>query len=472
MENQDNPLITLLVIDDRPENLELIADALEQDGLRILTAAAPEVGLEMFLQHRPQIVLCDLVMPALNGMQVLERIMAVDPGAEVILMTGHYSTDSAVEAIRKGACDYLTKPLKIEKLQARITQLMELAHQRRRALALEHELMEAYQLEGMVGRSPLILEVFAKIRHVAPHFRTVLVTGATGTGKELVARALHRSSPVASRPFIVCNCSAIVETLFESELFGYVRGAFTGASQDKNGILDAANGGIVFLDEIGELPLNAQAKLLRVLQNQEVQRVGSPVAKKVDVRVVAATNRDLRAMVAEKSFREDLYYRLAMVEVKLPPLVERREDLPFLQRHFVERFAQQYQKPISGITRRAQALMARYYWPGNVRELENAIGSACMFARGNVIDIADLPESLHTGTTEIAAHPQEDLESLETIQNRHVLRVLERLNGDKNRAADVLGIGRSTLYSILGKITASEKKIETGTNHSPLKSLI
>lgn len=461
------PLITLLVIDDRPGNLELIADALKQDGLRILTATAPQVGLEMFLQHRPHIVLCDVMMPGLNGMQVLERIMAVDPGAEVILMTGYYSTDSAVEAIQKGACDYLTKPLNIEKLQARITQLMELAHQRRRTLALERELMEAYQLGGMVGRSPVILEVFAKIRHVAPHFRTVLVTGATGTGKELVARALHRSSPVASRPFIVCNCSAIVETLFESELFGYVRGAFTGAGRDKEGIFEAANGGIVFLDEIGELPLNAQAKLLRVLQNQEVQRVGSPLAKKVDVRVVAATNRDLRAMVAEKSFREDLYYRLAMAEVKLPPLVERREDLPFLQRHFVERFAQQYQKPISGITRRAQALLARHRWPGNVRELENAIGSACMFAQGNVIDIADLPESLRTGTTEIAGDLEGDLESLETIQQRHVLHVLERLNGDKNRAADILGIGRSTLYSILGKITASEKKIEPGTNHTP-----
>lgn len=210
----------------------------------------------------------------------------------------------------------------------------------------------------------------------------------------------------------------------------------------------------------------------RVLQNQEVQRVGSPLAKKVDVRVVAATNRDLRAMVAEKSFREDLYYRLATVEVKLPPLAERREDLPFLQRHFVERFAPQYQKPISGITRRAQALLARYHWPGNVRELENAIGSACMFARGNVIDIADLPESLRSGTTEIAAHPQEDLECLETIQRRHVLRVLERLNGDKGRAAEVLGIGRSTLYSILGKINASRKNIEPEPTTRPLKSSI
>lgn len=450
-----NPLVTLLVIDDDPRILELVTAALEQEELRVLTAPGPAVGLELFLQERPHIVLTDLMMPGMSGMEVLERIMAADPAAEVIVMTAHYSTDSAVEAIQKGACDYMTKPVNLARLRERVKELLAEAARRRHALQLERELIETYQLEGIIGRSPLLLDVFAKIRRVAPHFRSALVTGPTGTGKELVARALHRFSPVSSKPFVVCNCSAIVETLFESELFGYVRGAFTGANQDKAGIFEFANSGIVFLDEIGELPLNAQAKLLRVLQNQEIQRVGSPVARKIDVRVVAATNRDLKAMVAEKTFRDDLYYRLATVEVKLPRLAERKEDLPLLQRYFLERFAGQYKKNIAGITRRAQSLMARYHWPGNVRELENTIGSACMVAEGSVIDIHDLPEDLREGSAQDAS---DDMVSLEMVERRHVLRVLERLDGNKNRAAEVLGVSRTTLYNILNKVAATQRE--------------
>lgn len=449
------PLVTLLVIDDDPRILELVTAALEQEELRVLTAPGPAAGLELFLQERPHIVLTDLMMPGMSGMEVLERIMAADPAAEVIVMTAHYSTDSAVEAIQKGACDYMTKPVNLARLRERVKELLAEAARRRHALQLERELIETYQLEGIIGRSPLLLDVFAKIRRVAPHFRSALVTGPTGTGKELVARALHRFSPVSSKPFVVCNCSAIVETLFESELFGYVRGAFTGANQDKAGIFEFANSGIVFLDEIGELPLNAQAKLLRVLQNQEIQRVGSPVARKIDVRVVAATNRDLKAMVAEKTFRDDLYYRLATVEVKLPRLAERKEDLPLLQRYFLERFAGQYKKNIAGITRRAQSLMARYHWPGNVRELENTIGSACMVAEGSVIDIHDLPEDLREGSIQDASN---DMVSLEMVERRHVLRVLERLDGNKNRAAEVLGVSRTTLYNILNKVAATQRE--------------
>ena len=454
MTTNTHPLINLLAIDDDPENLELITAALEQEGLRILTSNAPEAGLELFYREKPRIIVCDLMMPRMNGMEVLEKIMAADPGAEVILMTAHYSTDSAVEAIQKGACDYMNKPMKLEKLRARITQLLDLAQQRRKAMALEHELMETYQLEGMIGRSPLVLDVFARILRVAPHFRTALVTGATGTGKELAARALHRHSPVSAKPFAVCNCSAIVDTLFESELFGYVRGAFTGANQDKAGLFEFANGGTVFLDEIGELPLNAQAKLLRVLQNHEVQRVGSPIARKIDVRVIAATNRDLKSMVAQKLFRDDLYYRLAMIEIKLPRLADRKEDLPLLQRHFVERFSEEYNKPIAGITRRAQALLARYHWPGNIRELENIIGSACMVAEDNLIDIHDLPEHLRESTFE---DPEQEMVSLETLEHRHVAYVLEKLGGNKNRAAEVLGISRATLYNVLDRMGAGTK---------------
>ncbi|MBI4463073.1 MAG: sigma-54-dependent Fis family transcriptional regulator, partial [Acidobacteria bacterium] len=325
---RDAPSVVLMAIDDDPHCLSLIEESLAQDDLKILTTTDPARGLELVAREHPQIVLLDLMMPRISGLEVLDRIVGLDPGTEVILMTAHQSLESAVEAIQKGACDYLAKPLSLDRLRQMVGRLLEEARRRQQALQLDRQLLETYEFEGLIGRSPLMLDVFARIRRIGPHFRTMLVTGATGTGKELVARALHRRSPAASGTFAVCNCSAVVETLFESELFGYVKGAFTGATQDKMGLFEYAHGGTLLLDEIGEMPLGAQAKLLRVLQNQEIQRVGSPLVRKVDVRVIAATHRDLRALVAEKQFREDLYYRLAMVQLHLPPLAERKEDLP------------------------------------------------------------------------------------------------------------------------------------------------
>jgi DNA-binding NtrC family response regulator len=446
----------LLAIDDEPQNLSFIQDALACLPVEILIANDPQVGLEMFHRTRPQIVLLDLVMPDVRGWEMLERIVAEDPGAEVILMTAHYSTESAVEAIQKGACDYLNKPISVEKLRRRVSSLLAEAENRRKTLELDQELLNACQFEGIVGRSPLMLDVFAKIRRVAPHFQNVLVTGPTGTGKELVARALHRLSPSSAGTFAICNCSAIVETLVESELFGYARGAFTGANQDKVGVFEFANGGIVFLDEIGELPLSSQGKLLRVLQNSEIQRIGSPALRKVDVRVIAATNRNLRTLVAEGKFREDLYYRLAMIEISLPRLMDRREDMPLLQRHFVEKFALQYNKPVTGITRRAQNRMALYTWPGNIRELENVIGNACMMVEGPVIDIADLPEPVRGQSGEIASQSESVL-PLHEIQRRHVMRVLEHVGGNKSQAAEILGISRATIYQLLAEAKAASK---------------
>ena len=451
--------LKLLAIDDTLQNLELISEALAQEGVQSLTASDAETGFNLFLSNHPHIVLLDLVMPHVVGMELLERIVASDPGAEVILMTAHYSTETAVEAIQKGACDYLTKPLDLAKLRARISGLLAEAEKRRRTYQLDQALIDAYQFEGIIGRSPAMLDTFAKIRRIAPHFQTVLITGATGTGKELVARALHRLSPHASGQFAVCNCSALVETLLESELFGYVRGAFTGADRDKMGLFEYANGGTVFLDEIGDLPLPAQVKLLRVLQEKQVQRVGSPAVRPVDVRVIGATHRLLRQMVAGGQFREDLYYRLSMVEIPLPRLADRKEDLPLLQKHFVEKFAAQYHKPVRGITRRAQSRIASYSWPGNVRELENVIGNAAMMAVGTTIDLGDLPESLRSFSP--AAGAEEDLITLEDLQRRHLLRVLEHVGGNKARAAEILGISRATVYDMLAKMkaepTATEK---------------
>ena len=363
------PALTVLVIDDNPGSLELLSSALARPELEVITASDPEEGLELVHSRHPQIVITDLVMPGMTGLEVLDRIMEFDPSTDVILMTAHYSSESAVEAIKKGASDYLNKPVSIADLRERIGKVAENARKRQRALQLEDELLASAEFEGIVGNSPMMWEMFSRIRRVAPHYRSVLVTGQTGTGKDLVAQALHKLSPVSRGRYVVLNCSAVVETLFESELFGHVRGSFTGATHDKPGLFEHAHGGTLFLDEIGDMPLATQAKLLRVLQNQEVLRVGSLTPHKVDVRVVAATNRELRAEIAAKRFREDLYYRLSMVEIQVPRLDERKEDLPLLQRHLVAKFAAQYGKEIRGLTHRAQILLSLHSWPGNVREL-------------------------------------------------------------------------------------------------------
>jgi DNA-binding NtrC family response regulator len=450
--------VKLVAIDDTPESLELITEALSEEGLEIFTATDPEDGLEMVFHERPQIVLLDLVMPKMNGLEVLERIVEFDPGIEVILMTAHYSTESAVEAIKKGASDYLNKPVSITLLRDRIRKLIDQARQRQRAAVLDNELLSTSQFEGMVGRSPVMWELFARIRRVAPHYRSALVTGATGTGKELVARALHQLSPVSGGRYVVCNCSAVVETLFESELFGYVKGAFTGANQDKMGLFEYAHNGTLFLDEIGDMPMNTQAKLLRVLQNQEVQRVGSLTSRKVDARVVAATNHDLKSLITQNKFREDLYYRLSMVEIRTPRLTERKEDLPLLEHHFIRKFSEQYQKPIQGLTQRAQILLARYSWPGNVRELENVLGSACMMVMGETIDVADLPEHMRPQSGEggglaapsLAADPDKDL-SLEEQERLLLLSALERAGGNQSQAARLLRISRDRMRYKMSK---------------------
>ena len=438
---------TLLVIDDDPLVADFYQEALSDRNLRIFSAIDAQSGLENVGSRRPHLVFLDLVMPQVTGMELLEQILRIDPSTDVILTTAYYSTESAVEAIQKGAFDYLTKPIPIDRLAEKVDKWIADADQRFQAMALDAELMQACKFEGIVGHSPVMLEMFSRLRRIAPHFQTVLVSGETGTGKELVAQALHRLSPRAHKPFVICNCAAIVESIFESELFGHSKGSFTGAVQDKTGLFEAAEGGALFLDEIGETPLSIQAKLLRVLQNQEVRRVGSTVARKVDVRVIAATNRDLRAMVERKEFREDLFYRLAMVEVKVPSLRERSDDLPLLQQHFLDVYSKRYQKPGIRLSRRAQASLTPYDWPGNVRELENLISYCCMMAERDVIDIQDIPKTVQTHNR---AEPNFDsMLPLEEMNRRHAERVLQRAGGNRAKAAEILGISRTTLYRLL-----------------------
>ena len=442
--------LRIVVIDDDEQHLRFVANALTDEAIDVSVASNAARGLALVRDIRPHLVITDLMMPDVTGMELLEKIVSFDPAIEVVLLTGHYSTDSAVEAIQKGASDYLTKPADVERLQSRVNTLLSDLRSRQRCLELEKELVEKSEFSGMIGRSPLMLEVFHRIRRIAPHYRTVLVTGETGTGKELVARALQQLSPVSSGPLITCNCSALVETLVESELFGHVKGAFTGAVQDRAGVFEAANGGTVFLDEVGELSLPAQAKLLRVLQNQEIQRVGSPAVRKVDVRIIAATHRDLGAMVGEQRFREDLFYRLSMVSIRLPSLAQRKDDLRLLERYFLEKFAGQYRKRVATLTRRAQEVLTRYSWPGNVRELENVLGGACMMIEGESIDVGDIPESIRTKPMrDDEVDEERELRTLEEMEKAYTFRVLDRVKGNKVRAAEILGISRAKLYRIL-----------------------
>ena len=447
-------------LDDTPASLELIQESLAQEGLTIFTATDPEQGLDLVLQEHPQIVLLDLVMPKMSGLDLLERIVEFDPAIEVILMTAHYTTETAVEAIKKGAADYMNKPVSIPALRSRVEKLVQDARQRLRAYDLDKELLETCRFEGMIGKSPVMWELFARIRRVAAHYRSALITGPTGTGKDLVAQALHNLSPAHTGRFVTCNCSAVVETLFESELFGYVKGAFTGATSDKMGLVEFAHGGTLFLDEIGDMPLATQAKLLRTLQNQEVTRVGSVTPRKVDVRVVAATNRDVETLISQKLFREDLYYRLAMVELRTPPLAERKEDLPLLEKFFLTRFCEQFGKDIKGLTRRAQISLAKHPWPGNVRELENALGHAAMMAMGDLIDVEDLPATVRRSSAAGLAHEAvvethggvaHGEPSLEDHERELLADALARAGGNQSEAARILKITRDRMRYKMAK---------------------
>lgn len=445
--------VRIAIIDDNARSVELMSSALAQEGVEIITATDAEEGLDLIFERHPHIVLSDLVMPKLTGMEILERVMEFDPSIDVILMTAHYSTESAVEAIKKGATDYLNKPVSIALIRERMRRLIDGARQRLRATELERELLETSRFHGLIGRSPNMLDVFSTIMRVAPHYRSLLITGQTGTGKDLVARAVHDLSPAGSGNFVVVNCSAVVETLFESELFGHVKGSFTGADRDKMGLVEHASGGTLFLDEIGDMPLTTQAKLLRVLQNQEVLRVGSLTPRKVDLRVIAATNKDLRAAISDRAFREDLYYRLTMIEIHIPSLSERPEDLPLLINHFIERYSQQFRKPVRGITHRARIVLSRHDWPGNIRELENVIGHACMVVMGDTVDVADLPSYLtahlpiaaaaaaHATDVAETTHPQ----SLEEQEKSLVAEALQKAKGNQSEAARLLRIGRDAL---------------------------
>jgi two-component system response regulator HydG len=441
----------LLVVDDDRAILTLIGTVALAEGFDVATTVDGFDAMAQ-LRHRPaDLVLVDLQMPGITGLDVLRAIREICPRSRVVLMSGYATIDSAVEAVKLGATDFFTKPFDLQRLRQLLASVHEDSARRRDLLAMEGDVAQHLEFCGMVGRGAVMHDVFGLIRRLAPHARTALITGETGTGKELAARALHALGPRSSRKLVTVNCSAVVETLFESELFGHVRGAFTGANENKEGLFELADGATLLLDEVGELPLPVQAKLLRVLENGEVQRVGSLEWRHVDVRLIAVTNRDLRAEVAAGRFRSDLFYRLNVAEIRLPPLRERREDIPYLTASFVRLFSDRFRRPITGLSPGAEQVLASAAWDGNVRQLRNVLERACMLAEGELITERDL-----AGVMEAPAPPFPAAAStravltgpvpLAEIERDHIMRTLEQVRGNKAVAARLLGISRRAFY--------------------------
>ncbi len=443
---------SLLVIDDEVPVLRLIERLAHKAGFDVMTCSSGTDAMRLLGRKPADLAMIDLRMPDVNGLELLRQIRRAVPGCEVILMTGHASVESAVEAIKLGAREFLTKPFDFDRLRKVLTGIREELVRRVQVMALESAVAHQLEFKGMLGRSPVMQEVFSLIQRLAPHAKSVMISGETGTGKELAARAFHQTGPRSAQPFITVNCSAVVATLFESELFGHVRGAFTGAVDSKAGLFEAAQGGTLFLDEVGELPLTVQAKLLRTLEFGEVQRVGSLQTRRVDVTIIAATNRDLRAEVAAGRFRSDLFYRLNVVEVELPPLRDRREDIPYLTAAFIADCSQRMQKPLTGLTPGAERLLLNASWGGNVRELKNVVERACMLAEGSLITERDIEGSVGPAlTASQTAQARAASPALQAVERGHIIDVLRQVNGNRMAAAKILGISRRALYRRLDR---------------------
>ncbi|OGL13420.1 MAG: hypothetical protein A3I17_01830 [Candidatus Rokubacteria bacterium RIFCSPLOWO2_02_FULL_72_37] len=441
----------ILVVDDDPGVRESFRLILE-DHYEVVDVPDGPQALDVLRASQVDLVLLDIRLPEMDGIEVLERIKALDESLEVILVTAVKTVRTAVAAMKLGAFDYLTKPFEEDELLALCTRALEKRSLVREVAFLRGELARTHDFDEIVGTHAAMQKLYRLVAQVARTTATVLITGESGTGKELIARAVHRQGPRCDRPFVPVNPAAIAETLIESELFGHEKGAFTGAYQRKLGKLELAQGGTLFLDEIGTLKAELQAKLLRVLQEREIERVGGTRAIKIDVRVIAATNVDLKQAVARGAFREDLYYRLNVVPIEVPPLRERIEDLPLLVEHFVRHYGQQFGKRVQGLSPEALGALAEYRWPGNVREVQNVVERCVVLAEGPVIGLNDLPLDVLLPDHRIRVRRAERLplkDATQEFERQIVLRVLERVSGNQSEAARILGIHRNSLKRLL-----------------------
>ena len=447
-----DPLI--LVVDDEAAQRDILGGLLRKQGYAVREVPSGAAALAVLRAEPVDLILTDVKMPAMSGLELLREARALNPELPVVVLTAYGNVTDAVVAMRDGAVDYLTKPVDIDAVLHRVRKVLEGQQLLAENRALREALRGRYRVEGIVAESWKMQEVLSLVQRVAPSNTTVLICGESGTGKELIAQAIHYQSPRSGRPLVTVNCAALPDALLESELFGHVKGAFTGAVSDRAGRFEAADGGTIFLDEIGELSPAVQAKLLRVLQEREFERVGTNRTVKVDVRLLTATNQDLERAVREQRFREDLYFRLNVVSIRIPPLRERREDILPLLDHFLRTYAAANDKTIRGVTREARDWVLKYDYPGNIRELENLVERAVVLCRGEVIDLDDLPLSIREGTaaTVPAPTPGSLPAELETLERRMIEDALARADGVQTRAAELLGIGERALRYKMKKL--------------------
>jgi DNA-binding NtrC family response regulator len=448
---------SLLVVDDEVTTRNLCRDVAADAGLQVYVAQTTEEAIEILDQYPVDIVVTDLQVPQIGGLELLKRTRANNPEISIIVLTQYGTIATAIEATRLGATDYVTKPFHVEELRAKLDRLVHAIEMDQENRLLREELRSRPGFGGLIGMSPRMQRVYKLIQKVALHSYPVLILGESGTGKELVARSIHFSGPRKNKPFAPVDCSSLVPTLIESELFGYVKGAFTGAQHTKQGLFEAAGEGTLFLDEIGDLPIDLQAKLLRALQEREIKPVGSNERIGIRARVIAATNRDLESGIRTGGFRQDLYFRLNVVQIKLPPLRERKADIPLLANTFLEKFCDPA-RPIHMISEDAMRRIMSYDWPGNIRELENAIERAVALGSGPILHVGDLPSNLQYTSSEKTSDTDE-LVPLEILERRAIFRALQETSGDKLAAARLLGIGKTTLYRKL-------KQYEAGRVHA------
>ncbi len=443
----------ILIVEDEELMRELLTKILAKENYRIYQASSAEEALKLMQDQAYDLVLTDLRLKGMNGLQLLTEVRVLDPEILVIVMTAYASVETAVEAMRKGAYDYITKPFINEEIRVMIRRALNQRHLSRENRHLKRELRERYRFENIVGNSETIEKVYRLIEKVSAISSNVLICGETGTGKELVARAMHYNSERSDRPFVAVNCGALTETLLESELFGHVKGAFTGAIANHEGFFRKADKGTLFLDELSEVSHGLQVKLLRAIQEREVTPVGGREPLKFDVRFIAATNKNLEDEVKKGTFREDLFYRINVITIPLPPLRDRKEDVPLLVNHFLQKYAQRLGRPSVKISREALQVLVNHDWPGNVRELENTIERAVALCEEDVIETTDLPEKLTQ--VRIAIRDLEEYEmTLDALEEQHIKKVLLKVSGDKVKAAQVLGINLSTLYRKLARYEA------------------